>query len=1323
MYSLLTQKSLDTAQNAVDVALQRMSSGFRVNSAKDNAAGLYIATKMNSQIMGLKQAYKNTQDGISFLNTGLGALSNITDIFSRIRDLSVQAANGIYDDAARKAMQSEADVLAAQIQQIVDGTNFNGQLLFKGAEKTNTTGVTTFRGGGSPSVSSASALFKTNAVMNSAVPMSLSTSAPAAQAAPITGAVQFAANEKKVVEIDGVEYTVTNRNSTTNDFTYSKDTATGEVTFSGTGFNIEAQKDVSHNVNISGVSIVFYGGDLQDTIRVTNSTDSYRNTIHGGGGDDIFELTRACYVYGEDGNDTFTASNQSGAYYLYGGDGDNVYNLNNVGSSVVSGGDGKDTVYLNGGYSNTIRTEGGDDEIHITSGQSNTVDGGEGRNVIYDNGTGTIKGNVVDENGNDASNWHFETLAAYETKEILIDGIKYTVTNDTGTENTLLYNMEDGVITFNKLISNSITIKGQKDKSHNVVIAGYNMIFHGGDLNDKIVSKTANVTIYGGAGDDEIISQSGQSPQLYGEDGNDTITISSGNQSSVYYESVVSGGNGDDTFNIHAKHVSASGDGGSDTFNIYTSNNNIDCGTGNDSVNILEPDAEENVIIGGSGNNTITGNYDRKLTSGFADSVGESLVFAAKNETQTVIINGIEYTVTNDGAENNSLFWFYNEATGEIVFGGANFSIVGQKDKAHNIILNGSRMTLTTGDLDDNITILGATNIVHAGAGNDILHSSGMRDVYLYGDDGDDKIYIDTDVTDAYGGAGNDEFFINVSSYVNVKGEDGDDIYHIDANAVNINDTSGNNIYYVNSSNNNIYGSDGNDTFYVKGNNNNINAQGGNDYFVVDGTNNSVNGASGTNYVVGSSSTSDIENAVKDPNSGEIAFLSADEKKTIEIDGKTYVFTNQNADGTSPDSNTVTYSYNPNTGEISLEGSNFTLDCTDDVAYNIRLQGDNNTINGSSKDDTVTLQSGTNNIINGNSGNDRIQVQSAGNKIYGNDGNDNITLESAASNSQVSAGAGNDTITVDSESNTIESGDGNDSIKINSDLNHVNAGSGENDVDISGTDNEVSLGDGKNEISVSGNQNTVNIGSGDNKIGVDGNSNNIYTGDGDNDFDIYGNGNTVASGAGIDDFSVSGNTNTINAGAGEDYILVSGDENILQGGAGNDEFIVEYGNQNSIDGNDGDSNTMIDYGENTTFTNVIDITPDPVHLRLQVGANADESSCIEIDIDLGLYNMKFDFSSVESAQKNIEKIDIFMHRVNNQVASMGAAINRLESVLKLQTTQIENLTASVSTIMDADIAEESANFVKNRILLQTTSALMVQSSHFNAQMVLSLIPQ
>ena len=129
---LTTQRNLNNATNSLNTALYRMSTGNQVNCAADDAAGLFVASNLNANIRGLRQAQKNAQDGISLLNTAEGGLANMTDILNRLRDLAVQGANGVYDDSSLKAMQDEADALVEQLWQIKDGTKFNGRDIFNG---------------------------------------------------------------------------------------------------------------------------------------------------------------------------------------------------------------------------------------------------------------------------------------------------------------------------------------------------------------------------------------------------------------------------------------------------------------------------------------------------------------------------------------------------------------------------------------------------------------------------------------------------------------------------------------------------------------------------------------------------------------------------------------------------------------------------------------------------------------------------------------------------------------------------------------------------------------------------------------------------------------------------------------------------------------------------------------------------------------------------------------------------------------------------------------------------------------------------------------
>jgi flagellin len=121
-----------SADKALGTAMERLSTGRRINSAKDDAAGLAIATSMTSQIRGMNQGIRNANDGISMAQTAEGALNEVTNMLQRVRELAVQAASGTYQDADRTNLQAEVDQLTAQIDQVVTNSEFNGVKLFDG---------------------------------------------------------------------------------------------------------------------------------------------------------------------------------------------------------------------------------------------------------------------------------------------------------------------------------------------------------------------------------------------------------------------------------------------------------------------------------------------------------------------------------------------------------------------------------------------------------------------------------------------------------------------------------------------------------------------------------------------------------------------------------------------------------------------------------------------------------------------------------------------------------------------------------------------------------------------------------------------------------------------------------------------------------------------------------------------------------------------------------------------------------------------------------------------------------------------------------------
>jgi flagellin len=124
--SLNAQRNLMTSKESLAVSLQRLSSGLRVNSSKDDAAGLAIADRMNAQVRGINVAIRNANDGISLAQTAEGALATMTDVFQRMRELAVQAQNGSNGTGDRANLDTEYQQLSAEITRIASQTKFNG---------------------------------------------------------------------------------------------------------------------------------------------------------------------------------------------------------------------------------------------------------------------------------------------------------------------------------------------------------------------------------------------------------------------------------------------------------------------------------------------------------------------------------------------------------------------------------------------------------------------------------------------------------------------------------------------------------------------------------------------------------------------------------------------------------------------------------------------------------------------------------------------------------------------------------------------------------------------------------------------------------------------------------------------------------------------------------------------------------------------------------------------------------------------------------------------------------------------------------------------
>jgi len=134
-----------SASNMLSTAMERLSTGKRINSAKDDAAGLAISTSMTAQVRGMNQGIRNANDGISMAQTAEGALDEVTNMLQRVRELAVQSSSGTYSDEDKINIQAEVAALTKQITSTLENTEFNGNKLFDGS--TGAAGVVTIQAG------------------------------------------------------------------------------------------------------------------------------------------------------------------------------------------------------------------------------------------------------------------------------------------------------------------------------------------------------------------------------------------------------------------------------------------------------------------------------------------------------------------------------------------------------------------------------------------------------------------------------------------------------------------------------------------------------------------------------------------------------------------------------------------------------------------------------------------------------------------------------------------------------------------------------------------------------------------------------------------------------------------------------------------------------------------------------------------------------------------------------------------------------------------------------------------------------------------------
>lgn len=206
MSSLTAQRALGSTQSSLSTSMQRLSTGLRINSAKDDSAGLAIAERMTSQVKGMAVASRNANDAISLAQTAEGALGKIGESLQRMRELSVQSSNSTNSSSDRANLDEEYQALAKEVTRVIDGTKFNGNQLL------NTTGAMSFQVGADNNAT-------TDAIDVNLTDMSAGTGMTAALAGGITSATEALARMTNLdAAIDEVTSARSNLGSVQNRF-------------------------------------------------------------------------------------------------------------------------------------------------------------------------------------------------------------------------------------------------------------------------------------------------------------------------------------------------------------------------------------------------------------------------------------------------------------------------------------------------------------------------------------------------------------------------------------------------------------------------------------------------------------------------------------------------------------------------------------------------------------------------------------------------------------------------------------------------------------------------------------------------------------------------------------------------------------------------------------------------------------------------------------------------------------------------------------------------------------------------------------------------
>ena len=286
--------------------------------------------------------------------------------------------------------------------------------------------------------------------------------------------------------------------------------------------------------------------------------------------------------------------------------------------------------------------------------------------------------------------------------------------------------------------------------------------------------------------------------------------------------------------------------------------------------------------------------------------------------------------------------------------------------------------------------------------------------------------------------------------------------------------------------------------------------------------------------------------------------------------------------------------------------------------------------------------------------------------------------------------------------------------------NTINAGDGKSKIKVEGSSNKY-VG-GAKDIVVKGDSHVLELDGGDMKAEITGNSNNISSQFvGEQIYEINGNGNTIEGGA-KNTVSIIGDNNTFLSGDDGSTVTIKGDSNKFVGGAANDTVRLKSGDSNILDGGGGRKNLLINKGTNTQSVNFLEYQSEPFKdFDIKVGIGSGEGKTIRATFGFDMFMFEVDFSTAESARESLEEIDEKIKELNEQLVNIGASMNRIMYAQEEQSTVLENLLSTRSTLRDADVAKVSSELIRNQILQQASATLMSTSRNLRYENVIGLL--